>query len=45
MNKLTGKVAVVSVRPMIETFGLERVGDAYEHIRSGRVRLRSVLKV
>lgn len=33
------------VRPMIETFALDRVADAYEHMISGKVRFRSVLKM
>jgi D-arabinose 1-dehydrogenase-like Zn-dependent alcohol dehydrogenase len=33
------------VRPMIETFPLERAADAYEHMMSGKVRFRSVLKI
>lgn len=33
------------VRPMIETFPLHHVGDAYEHMMSGKVRFRSVLKI
>jgi D-arabinose 1-dehydrogenase-like Zn-dependent alcohol dehydrogenase len=33
------------VRPMIETFPLERAADAYEHMLSGKVRFRSVLKI
>jgi D-arabinose 1-dehydrogenase-like Zn-dependent alcohol dehydrogenase len=32
------------VRPMIETFPLERAADGYEHMMSGKVRFRSVLK-
>jgi len=37
--------AANGVRPMIETFPLERIGDAYEHMMSGKVRFRSVLKI
>jgi D-arabinose 1-dehydrogenase-like Zn-dependent alcohol dehydrogenase len=33
------------IRPMVETFPLERAADAYEHMMSGKVRFRSVLKV
>jgi D-arabinose 1-dehydrogenase-like Zn-dependent alcohol dehydrogenase len=33
------------VRPMIETFPLERATDAYEHMMSGKVQFRSVLKI
>jgi D-arabinose 1-dehydrogenase-like Zn-dependent alcohol dehydrogenase len=33
------------VRPMIETFPLERAADAYDRMMSGEVRFRSVLKV
>jgi D-arabinose 1-dehydrogenase-like Zn-dependent alcohol dehydrogenase len=36
--------AAVGVRPMIETFPLERAADAYERMISGKVRFRSVLK-
>jgi D-arabinose 1-dehydrogenase-like Zn-dependent alcohol dehydrogenase len=35
--------AVNGVRPMIETFPLERAADGYEHMMSGKVRFRSVL--
>ena len=31
------------VRPMIETFPLERAAEAYDHMMTGRVRFRSVL--
>ncbi|MBV8139328.1 MAG: alcohol dehydrogenase catalytic domain-containing protein [Deltaproteobacteria bacterium] len=37
--------AARGVRPMIETFPLDRVADAYEHMISGKVRFRSVLKM
>jgi D-arabinose 1-dehydrogenase-like Zn-dependent alcohol dehydrogenase len=37
--------AATGVRPMIETFPLERVADAYERMMSGKVRFRSVLKM
>jgi D-arabinose 1-dehydrogenase-like Zn-dependent alcohol dehydrogenase len=37
--------AANGVRPMIETFPLERAADGYEHMISGKVRFRSVLKV
>jgi D-arabinose 1-dehydrogenase-like Zn-dependent alcohol dehydrogenase len=37
--------AANSIRPMIETFPLERAADAYEHMLSGKVRFRSVLKI
>ena len=37
--------AAHGVRPMIETFPLDRVADAYEHMLSGRARFRSVLKM
>jgi len=37
--------AATGVRPMIETFPLERAADAYEHMVSGKVRFRSVLKI
>ena len=36
--------AANGVRPMIETFPLERAAEAYEHMISGKVRFRSVLK-
>ena len=37
--------AVNGVRPMIEVFALERAADAYDHMLSGKVRFRSVLKM
>jgi D-arabinose 1-dehydrogenase-like Zn-dependent alcohol dehydrogenase len=37
--------AANGVRPMIETFPLDHVEDAYEHMMSGKVRFRSVLKI
>jgi D-arabinose 1-dehydrogenase-like Zn-dependent alcohol dehydrogenase len=37
--------AANGVRPMIETFPLHRVADAYERMMSGKVRFRSVLKI
>jgi D-arabinose 1-dehydrogenase-like Zn-dependent alcohol dehydrogenase len=37
--------AANGVRPMIETFPLERAADAYERMISGKVRFRSVLKI
>ncbi|HEY2484563.1 MAG TPA: alcohol dehydrogenase, partial [Candidatus Binataceae bacterium] len=37
--------AANGVRPMIETFPLERAADGYEHMMSGKVRFRSVLKI
>jgi D-arabinose 1-dehydrogenase-like Zn-dependent alcohol dehydrogenase len=37
--------AANGVRPMIETFPLDRAADAYEHMNSGKVRFRSVLKI
>jgi len=37
--------AANGVRPMIETFPLERATDAYEHMMSGKVQFRSVLKI
>jgi len=33
------------VRPMIEVFPLERAAEGYQHMMSGKVRFRSVLKV
>jgi len=33
------------VRAMIEVFPLERAAEAYEHMMSGKVRFRSVLKI
>ena len=33
------------VRPMIETFPLERAADGYDRMMSGKVRFRSVLKI
>jgi D-arabinose 1-dehydrogenase-like Zn-dependent alcohol dehydrogenase len=35
--------ALTGVHPMIETYPLQRVADAYEHMHSGRVRFRVVL--
>ncbi len=37
--------AANGVRPMIETFPLERVGDAYERMITGKVRFRAVLRM
>ena len=37
--------AANGVQPMIETFPLERVAEAYERMISGKVRFRSVLKI
>jgi D-arabinose 1-dehydrogenase-like Zn-dependent alcohol dehydrogenase len=37
--------ALNGVRPMIETFALEHAADAYNHMISGKVRFRSVVKV
>ena len=37
--------AANGVRPMIETFPLERAADAYERMMSGKVRFRSVLTI
>ena len=37
--------AANGVRPMIETFPLERAADAYQSMMTGRVRFRSVLKM
>ncbi len=37
--------AASGVRPMIETFPLERAADGYDHMMSGKVRFRSVLKI
>jgi D-arabinose 1-dehydrogenase-like Zn-dependent alcohol dehydrogenase len=37
--------AATGVRPMIETFPLERATEAYEHMMTGKVRFRSVLKM
>ena len=37
--------ALTGVHPMIETYPLHRVADAYEHMHSGRVRFRVVLTV
>jgi D-arabinose 1-dehydrogenase-like Zn-dependent alcohol dehydrogenase len=37
--------AANGVRPVIETFPLERAADAYERMMSGKVRFRSVLKI
>jgi D-arabinose 1-dehydrogenase-like Zn-dependent alcohol dehydrogenase len=32
-----------NVRPMIETFSLERAAEAYQHMMSGKARFRVVL--
>jgi D-arabinose 1-dehydrogenase-like Zn-dependent alcohol dehydrogenase len=41
----TLRFAVASgVRPMIETFPLDRAADGYAHMMSGKVRFRAVLK-
>ena len=37
--------ALTGVHPMIETYPLQRVADAYEHMHSGRVRFRVVLAI
>jgi len=37
--------AANGVRPMIEMFPLDRVTDAYDHMISGKVRFRAVLKM
>jgi D-arabinose 1-dehydrogenase-like Zn-dependent alcohol dehydrogenase len=37
--------AANGVRPMIETFPLERAADAYQRMMSGKVRFRSVLTI
>jgi len=37
--------AASGVRPMIETFPLERAADGYDRMMSGKVRFRSVLKI
>jgi D-arabinose 1-dehydrogenase-like Zn-dependent alcohol dehydrogenase len=37
--------AASGVRPMIETYPLERATDGYERMKSGKVRFRSVLKI
>ena len=37
--------ALTGVHPMIETYPLHRVAEAYEHMHSGRVRFRVVLTV
>jgi D-arabinose 1-dehydrogenase-like Zn-dependent alcohol dehydrogenase len=40
------KFAVANgIRPMIETFPAGRAAEAYEHMISGKVRFRSVLKI
>ncbi len=36
--------ALSGVRPMIETFPLERAAEAYERMMSGKVRFRAVIK-
>ena len=37
--------AASGVRPMIESFPLERAAEGYNHMMSGKVRFRSVLKI
>jgi D-arabinose 1-dehydrogenase-like Zn-dependent alcohol dehydrogenase len=37
--------SATGVRPMVETFPLERAADGYERMMSGKVRFRSVLKI
>ena len=37
--------ALTDVRPMIETFPLERAAEAYERMMSGKARFRVVLKI
>jgi D-arabinose 1-dehydrogenase-like Zn-dependent alcohol dehydrogenase len=37
--------AAKGIRPMIETFPLERAEQGFEHMMSGKVRFRSVLKI
>lgn len=37
--------AASGVRPMIETFPLERAADGYDRMMSGKVRFRSILKI
>jgi D-arabinose 1-dehydrogenase-like Zn-dependent alcohol dehydrogenase len=37
--------AANGIRPMIEVFPLERAAEGYNHMMSGKVRFRSVLKV
>ena len=37
--------AASGVRPMIESFPLDRAADGYNHMMSGKVRFRSVLKI
>jgi D-arabinose 1-dehydrogenase-like Zn-dependent alcohol dehydrogenase len=37
--------ALTGVRPMIETFPLERAEDAYDRMMSGKARFRAVIKV
>ena len=37
--------ALAGVRPMIETFPLEKAPDAYERMMSGKARFRAVIKV
>jgi D-arabinose 1-dehydrogenase-like Zn-dependent alcohol dehydrogenase len=37
--------AASGVRPMIEVFPLDRAADGYQHMMSGKVRFRSVIKI
>jgi D-arabinose 1-dehydrogenase-like Zn-dependent alcohol dehydrogenase len=36
---------LAGVKTMTETFPLERAGEAYEHMMSGKVRFRAVLSM
>jgi D-arabinose 1-dehydrogenase-like Zn-dependent alcohol dehydrogenase len=40
-----GFAAANGIRPMIETFALERAAEGYERMLSGKVRFRAVLKM
>jgi len=37
--------AANGVKPMIEVFPLEKAAEAYDHMMTGKVRFRSVLKI
>jgi D-arabinose 1-dehydrogenase-like Zn-dependent alcohol dehydrogenase len=37
--------ALLGVRPMIETFPLEKAQDGYDHMMSGKARFRAVLTI
>jgi len=48
-REIAGRVQVqrilTGVRPMIESFPLERAADAYEHMMANKARFRTVLTI